>query len=70
MKLAAKNSPDMDRCKSILRDINKDLEAGAFHYSSAGDNDRLTKFAQAYVDTHMMDAFKGEDFPSHRSIRQ
>lgn len=63
MKLAAKNSPDMDRCKSILRDINKDLEAGAFHYSSAGDNDRLTKFAQAYVDTHMMDAFKGEDFP-------
>lgn len=63
MRLAPKGSPKWEQCKSMLRDINKDLEAGAFFYSGMGDQAMLTQFAQAFVDTHMMDAFKGEDFP-------
>ena len=63
MKLSAKGSQQWEQCKSMLRDINKDLEAGAFFYSGVGDQNMLTQFAQAFVDTHMMDAFKGEEFP-------
>lgn len=63
MQLAPKDSPQWEQCKSMLRDINKDLEAGAFYYSGLGDQAMLTQFAQAFVDTHMMEAFKGEEFP-------
>lgn len=63
MNLAKEGSPEWERCKSMLRDINKELESAAFYYSGKGDQAKLTQFAQAFVDTHMMDAFKGEEFP-------
>lgn len=63
MQLAPAGSPQWEQCKSMLRDINKELEAAAFYYSGIGDQAMLTQFAQAFVDTHMMEAFKGEEFP-------
>ena len=58
-----KDAPqEREQCKNMLRDINRDLLAGAFHYSGTGDNSRMTLFAQAVVDTRLMDEFKGEKF--------
>ncbi len=62
IKSLAKGTPEYDRCKSILRDINQSLEAGAYFYSSANNSDQLARFAGAYIDTHLLDAFHGENF--------
>lgn len=62
LKTIDKDSPDYTRCKSILRDINPVLEAGAYHFSSAKDAANLAKFAGAYVDTHLLPEFSGETF--------
>lgn len=53
----------IERCKGMLRDINRDLERGAFYYSGQGNSSQLTLFSQAYVDTQLSDMFKGETFP-------
>lgn len=64
----AKDSPsDQDRCKNMLRDINRDLLEGAFFYSGINDSEKMNAFARAVVDTRRMDTFKGETFPGNAS---
>lgn len=53
----------IDRCKGMLRDLDRDLERGAFYYSGQNDSSELAKFSQAYIDTQLLDIFKGETFP-------
>lgn len=53
----------VERTKGMLRDINRDLERGAFVYSAQGNSAQLTLFSQAYIDTQLLDVFKGETFP-------
>lgn len=65
--LAKSDPEEQDRCRNILRDINRDLLEGAFFYSGAGDNDRMNSFARAVVDTRLMDTFKGQTFPGNQS---
>ncbi len=50
------------KSKSVLRDINRELEAGAFYYSGKGNSEELTRFATAYIDTQLQPAFKDETF--------
>ena len=50
------------QCKSMLLDINAYLEEGAFWYSSIGNGEGLTRFARAYIDTQLMDAFRNDRF--------
>lgn len=50
------------QCKSMLLDVNKYLEEGAFYYSSIGNNEGLTRFARAFIDTQMLDAFRNDRF--------
>lgn len=54
---------DYEKVRGILRDINPELEAGAYYHSSNNNADKLAEFAQAYVDTHTLPAFAGEKFP-------
>ena len=63
-----KDSLDYEKIKSILRDINPQLLAGAYFYSSADNSAEMTKFAQAYVDTHLLPAFSGEKFAVDESV--
>lgn len=51
-----------NQVKGMLLDINQDLEAGAYFYSSNNDTQNLSKFAQAYLDTQLLDVFKGVNF--------
>lgn len=56
------DTPEFIRVRNVLRDINSDLEAGAYHYSSQNDAGQLTKFATAFLDTQLHPAFAGESF--------
>lgn len=62
LSLQEENSQPWRQCKSILIDINKYLEEGAYYYSSLGNTENLTRFAQAYIDTQLLDAFKNDYF--------
>lgn len=64
-ELAEGDASEQDRCKNILRDINRDLLEGAFYYSGTGDNERMNSYARAVVDTRLMKAFEGETFPDN-----
>lgn len=64
LELTEPSTQEHDQCKNMLRDINRDLQSAAFHYSASGDNQRMTSFAQAMVDTRLMDEFKDEKFPA------
>lgn len=48
--------------KAVLLDIYKDLLDGAYYYSSTGDSQSLTKYAQAYLDIQDMPCMQGESF--------
>lgn len=48
--------------KATLLDIYKDLLDGAYYYSSAGQSQLLTKYAQAYLDLQDMPCMEGEHF--------
>lgn len=67
IELTDNGSPEQDQCKNMLRDINRDLMQGAFHYSSAGDNANMTLFSQAVVDSRLMPELAGADFQSDNS---
>ena len=45
--------------RSILIDIDYELENGAFYYSSKGNQADLAKFAQAYIDVQLLDEMAG-----------
>lgn len=62
LPLLESDSQPWRQCKSMLLDINNYLEEGAFHYSSLGNNEELTRFAQAYIDTQLLDAFRNDHF--------
>lgn len=51
------------KVKDILRNLDTEMEEGAFHYSSKGDNDMMGRLAQIYLDIQLMDIFKGEVWP-------
>lgn len=54
LKVAEPGGVEWRPCKSRLIDVSKIIEEGAFYYSSLGNNELLTKFAQAYVDTQIL----------------
>lgn len=56
------NTPEYSRARNVLLDINRDLEAAAFYYSAANNQEKLTKFAAAYLDSQIHPALKGESF--------
>lgn len=62
-----KYSDQWYKIKDILRQLDTDLEEGAFHYSSKGDNDMMGLLAQTYLDIQLMDIFKGEVWPRNSS---
>ncbi len=63
LAISEEGTPEYQKCKSVLRDLNRYLEAGAFYYSAQNNSKELLKFARAYIDTHLMPAFKGESLP-------
>ena len=62
LEVTEPNSVEWRPCRSRLVDINRILEEAAFYYSSKGNNAELTKFAQAYVDTQLLESMKNEKF--------
>lgn len=56
------NTSEYNRARNVLLDINRDLEVAAFYYSAANNQDKLTKFAAAYLDSQLHPALKGESF--------
>lgn len=56
------NSLQWMRAKEILRETSGDLLSGAFHYSGAGNQPELTRYAQAVLDIRLLDAFKGDSW--------
>lgn len=63
LAITEEGTPEYQKCKSVLRDINRHLEAGAFYYSAQNNSEELVKFARAYIDTHLMPELKGESLP-------
>lgn len=55
------------KIKDILRNLDAEMEEGAFHYSAKGDNDMMGRFAQIYLDIQLMDLFSGEVWPRDSS---
>lgn len=55
------------KVKNVLRQLDADLEDGAFYYSSKDDNDKKGLFAQTYLDIQLMEIFKGEVWPRDSS---
>lgn len=51
------------KVKDVLRNLDPEMEDGAFHYSSMGNNEMMSRFAQIYLDIQLMDIFKGEVWP-------
>ena len=49
------------QAKEMLRDVSRDLLAGAFFYSKNGDAAEMTRYAQAYLDISLLEAFRGEE---------
>lgn len=62
VELTDNGSAEYEQCKNMLKDINRDLLQGAFHFSSVGDNVNMTSYSQAVVDTRLMPMFEGTDF--------
>ncbi|MCM1030165.1 MAG: caspase family protein [Oscillibacter sp.] len=63
LAITEEGSHEYQKCKSVLRDLNRYLEAGAFYYSAQNNSGNLIKFARAYIDIHLMPEFKGESLP-------
>ncbi len=63
LAITEEGSHEYQKCKSVLRDLNRYLEAGAFYYSAQNNSGSLIKFARAYIDIHLMPEFKGESLP-------
>lgn len=55
------------RIKSILRDIHRMLEEGAFFYSGKNNSAEMVKFARAFVDTKLMPQFADDNLPVNES---
>lgn len=53
-------SKEWSQVKEVLRDVSRDLLAGAFFYSKGGDHAEMTKFSRAFLDVYLLDAFKDE----------
>lgn len=53
-------SKEWAQAKEVLRDNRRDILAGAFYYSKEGNQAEMSKFARAYLDISLMDAFKNE----------
>ncbi len=53
-------SKEWMQVKEVLRDVSRDLLAGAFFYSKIGDQAEMTKFSRAFLDISLLDAFKDE----------
>ncbi|MCH5221032.1 MAG: caspase family protein [Muribaculaceae bacterium] len=53
-------SREWHQAKELLRDTQRDLLEGAFFYSKASNQAEMTKFAQAYLDVSLLDAFKND----------
>lgn len=54
-------SREWSQAKEVLRDVSKDLLAGAFYFSNIGNKDEMTRYARAFLDISLLDAFKGEE---------
>lgn len=61
-----RDSKEWYQAKEILRDLSRDLIAGAFFYSKNTNQAEMTKFARAYLDISLLDAFKGEEIELDR----
>ncbi len=55
------DSKEWYQAKEVLRDVSRDLLAGAFFYSRNGNQPDMTRFARAFLDISLLDAFKGEE---------
>lgn len=62
LPLQEKNTQPWRQCKSMLMDINAYIEEGAFYYSSIGNSEQLTRFAQAFIDTQQQEDFVNDHF--------
>lgn len=52
--------PAAESAKAVLLDTYKDLIDGAYFYSAAGNQSKMTQFARAYLDVADMDCMVGE----------
>lgn len=48
------------QAKEILRENRRDILSGAFHFSKIGNQADMSKFARAYLDISLLDAFRDE----------
>lgn len=60
LEVQTPDSKEWHQAKEVLRDVTRDLLAGAFFYSKSGDKDKMTEFARAYLDISLLDAFTGD----------
>lgn len=51
-----------DQCRGMLLDLNNALARAAIHASVSGNNEEMTKFAKAYVDTQLMPQMSTAEF--------
>lgn len=54
------DSREWHQVKEVLRDTQRDLLSAAFFYSKAGNQAEMTRYAQAFLDVALLDAFKDE----------
>lgn len=55
------------KIKSTLRELDTDMEDGAYHYSAVKNDSLKGVFAQNYLDIQAMDIFAGEVWPRDNS---
>lgn len=58
----------LDQCKGILMDLNGTLARGAVHYSMNSNQEEMTKFAKAYVDTQLLPQMMGVEFNRDKEL--
>ena len=49
------------QAKEMLRDVQRDILAGAFFYSKAGNSAEMTRYSQAFLDISLLDAFRNDE---------
>lgn len=54
-------SKEWYQAKELLRDNQRDLVEGAFFFSKKGNQAELAKFARAFLDVTLLDAFKNDE---------
>ncbi len=68
LPLLERNSREYMRMKEVLRELDRDLLAAAFFYSSAGNQAELNRYARAYLDVQLLPDFDGDKWENDPAV--